>query len=119
MDIQGLDVVKYLNGHNTVRDGTLVSLFVRDIVTEPVVELVFEVPSKESIRTVKLELRDVQEFDYGYTKENPPNVIEFVKCLMTETGDFYLSLDPYDERESFISDKDNDYFRSTFVKLTT
>lgn len=38
---------------------------------------------------------------------------------MTEEGDFYLSLDPYDEREAFVSDKDNEFFRSKLVKLTT
>ena len=58
------------------------------------------------------------EFDFGYLKENPSDVVPFVKCLWTDTDDFYLSLDPYDERESLISDKDNDFFRSRSVKLT-
>lgn len=119
MELEGLDVVKYLCGPDTVRDGTLVSFFVKGVAREPVVELIFDVPHKAGNRTVKLELRDVQEFDYGYTKENPPDVIAFVKCLMTDTGNFYLSLDPYDENDAFISDRDNDYFRSGFVKLTT
>jgi hypothetical protein len=119
MDIEGLNVVEYLNGYDTVRDGKLISLSFRDIVSEPVIDLIFEVTRGGATRTVKLELRDIQEFDYGFAKENAPEEIALLKCLMTDTGEFYLSLDPYDEREAFISDKDNDYFRSRFVKLTT
>jgi hypothetical protein len=118
LELEGLDVVKYLCGHNSVRDGTLVSLSVQGIGAEPIITLVFEIPRETQVRVVKLELRDVQEFDYGFTKENPPSVIALVKCLMTDTGDFYLALDPYDENEAFVSDKDNEFFRSKIVKLT-
>ena len=110
MEITGSDVVVYLNGHETVRDGTLVSLHVRHIGTEPIITLIFEISHTVGVRVVELELRDIQEFEYSYNRESPPIVIEFLKCLMTESGDFYLSLDPYDEREAFISDKDNDFF---------
>jgi hypothetical protein len=65
-----------------------------------------------------LELRDVQEFDYRYDARDSGFGIEFMKCLMTGDGEFYLSLDPYDERETVISKKDNDFFRSRFVTLT-
>ena len=119
MELEGLDVVKFLNGPDTVRDGSLISLSVERIATEPVIELVFEVPRKSGTSVVKIELQDIQEFDYGYAKDNPPVVIEFVKCLMTDGGDFYLSLDPYNEREALISDKDSEFFRSRRVKLTT
>lgn len=118
MELDGSAAVEYLNGHNTVRDGALVSLSVRHIVTAPVIELIFEIPHKAGLRIVKLELQDIKEFDYFYTKENPPGVIQLVKCLMTDAGDFYLSLDPYDERETFVSEKDSDFFRSGIVRLT-
>ena len=119
MEFEGLDVVKYLNGHNSVRDGALVGFSIQQIITEPVIELVFEVSRAGGVHTVKLELRDIQEFQYDYSKEDPQYVIEALKCIMTDTGDFFLSLDPYDEHEAFISDKDGDFFRSKFVKLTT
>ncbi|MGH7022934.1 MAG: hypothetical protein ACREEB_04985 [Caulobacteraceae bacterium] len=118
MQIEGPEVVKYLSGRNTVRDGRLVSFAVQDMVTKPVVKLVFEVSKQGSIRTVKLELRDVLEFSYSYTSIDAP-FIECLKCLWTDEGDFYLSLDPYDERERFISDQDNDCFRSKSVNLLT
>ena len=118
MIFEGLDAVQYLNGHGSVRDGALVDLAIRGISSSPTIELIFEVPTKAGPRVLKLELRDVLEFSYSYLSENPPVVIEFVKCLATEAGDFYLSLDPYDEREAFISEKDNEFFRSRIAKLT-
>jgi hypothetical protein len=117
MEIKGKEVVRYLNGPNSVRDGSLVNLTVQNVNIEPVVELTFEIPGEAEVRVVELELRDILEFDYSYLKENPLDVIQFVKCLWTDMGDFYLSLDPYSEHEPFISDKDNEVFRSRFVKL--
>jgi hypothetical protein len=117
MELEGLDVVKYLSGHDTVRDGALVSMSVRDLNAKPVVELVFEKPHNGDTRIVKLELHEIQDFSYDYAFENPPGPIEFFKCVMTEDGEFYLSLDPYDERDAFISDRDNEFFRSKRVKL--
>jgi hypothetical protein len=117
MELEGLEVVKYLSGYNTVRDGILVSLSFHNLGTGPVVELTFETSRRSGTRTVKLVLEDIEEFDYSYAAQNPPDVIEFVKCLMTEQGEFYLSLDPFDERETFISKKDNEFFRSRSVKL--
>jgi len=118
MELEGLDVVKFLNGPETARDGSLVSLSVERLATEPVIELTFEVRRQSAVQFVKIELQDVREFDYAYSKEDSPLVIEFLKCIMTDDGEFYLSLDPYDEREDFVSEDDNDFFRSGRVKLT-
>jgi hypothetical protein len=118
MELEGLDVVKFLNGPETVRDGSLVSLSVERLAAEPVIELTFEVRRQSAAHVVRIELRDVREFEYGYSKDNSPLVVEFLKCLMTAEGEFYLSLDPYDEREDFVSADDNDFFRSGRVKLT-
>ena len=116
MNLDGSEVVHFLNGPETVRDGTLVSISIQDIDETPIIELVFKRRFDPCPR-VKLELGGVKEFDYRYTADNRPFGIEFVKCLMTEDGDFYISLDPYDEHEAFISEKDNDFFRSKFVRL--
>ena len=117
MQLTGADVVKYLTGHKTVRDGSLVNFNVRDVHENAVVDLEFEVPHGDDIRRVKLELREIQEFNYGYSIEHSA-VVEFLKCLTTETGDFYLSLDPYEEWDPLPSDKDNDYFSAKSVTLT-
>ena len=113
MEIQGRE---YLNGPDTVRDGALVAMSVVGVNSEPTIELVFETRTKS---TVTIELRDVQEFDFNYVRENAPSVVEFLKCRLTDDGDFYLSLDPSDEREGAASPKDKEYFRSKLVKLTT
>ena len=118
MELEGPDAVKHLRGPNSVRDGCLVNLSVDQVHKDPTVELTFEIPRDGEIRVVTLQLKGVQEFDYSYTIENPPNVVAFVKCLMTSDGEFYLSLDPWDEAENFISDKDNEFFRSKLVRLT-
>jgi hypothetical protein len=114
MGLEGLDAVRYLNGPNTVRDGILTDLSVHYVAGDPVVELTFEVQRKSRVTLVMLELRAVQEFDYGFTRDNPPRQIPLVKCLMTEAGDFYLALDPYDEREDFPSERDNESFAPRF-----
>ena len=54
----------------------------------------------------------------GFTSEYTPQQIEFVKCLWTEDGYFYLSLDPWMENEAFISEQDNDWFKSKSIKVT-
>jgi hypothetical protein len=116
MELAGEDAVKFLNGPDTIRDGMLVALAVWHANTDPVIELTFM--KENSGRVVILELWGVQEFDFAWSKEHF-HVIEMVKCLLTDAGEFYLSLDPYDEREQFVSENDNDCFRSKFVKLTT
>jgi hypothetical protein len=117
MEFKDKEVVKYLNGPNSVRDGSLVNLSIRNANADPIIELTFEMSREAKVRVVKLELRDIVEFDYSYLKENPPGIIQFIKCLWTDMGDFYLSLDPYSEHEAFISDRDSETFRSRFVKL--
>jgi hypothetical protein len=121
MELVGQDAVKYLAGFGSVRDGVLISLTVGSLDTEPVIELVFNAPRKGAGnsrgRIVTIELREIREFQYSYDRRDRQQDIALVKCLMTDEGDFFLSLDPYDEREAFVSDKDNDSFRSRFVKV--
>jgi len=117
MELEGLEAVKHLRGHRSVRDGYLVNLLVHNIHVDPTIELTFEVSRDGEVRVVKLKLGDVREFDYCYDILSRPEALAEVKCLMTGDGEFYLSLDPWDEREEFISDKDNDYFRSKMVTL--
>lgn len=117
MELEGSEAVKYLSGYGSVRDGTLVRFAVEALDSDPVVQLTFEVPQNKPSRVVRLELRQIQEFDYHYSQEDPPTVIEFVKCFMTDAGDFYLSLDPYDEHEAQASERDNEFFRAKIIKL--
>ena len=51
-ELEGIEVVKYLNGHDSVRDGSLINLTVQHINTTPVIELTFEVARAEGVRIV-------------------------------------------------------------------
>ena len=117
--LQGVDAVDYLRGPNSPRDGSLVSMSIEQPSTAPTIKLTFQIPRCEGgFRSVEVTLTEVEEYEYSFSNSDPHTYLEEFKCLMTETGDFYISLDPYDEREAFISDKDNHYFRSRAVKLT-
>jgi hypothetical protein len=120
MQLEGSEVVSYLNGPNTVRDGSLVSISIWNLDDEPIIRLALALRKNQGppARVVTLELQKIQEFTYRYIASNASSVIAFLKCLTTENGDFYLSLDPYDEHELRASDKDNDIFRAKIAKLT-
>jgi hypothetical protein len=117
MLLENQKVVKFLNGVNSVRDGNLVSLSIREVEWQSVVNLIFHVPRGTEGNVYDLELREIVAYDYNFTSEHTPHQIEMVKCLWTGEGHFYLSLDPWKESELFISEQDNDFFKSKSVKL--
>lgn len=118
MQLEDQDAVKFLSGVNSVRDGYLVSLSVRQVGLQPVVNLTFHVPRGTAGNLYDLELSGIAEYGYHFTSDHTPHQIEMVKCLWTDDGYFYLSLDPWNEAERFISDRDNDRFKSKAAKLT-
>lgn len=118
MELQGRDVADYLTGPDSIRDGAVERVFIQYIWGEPIVEIVFRCRGQDADeRVLILRLQEVLEFDYTFEKGNNPSVIEFVKCLITDGGDFYLSLDPHDERETFVSDRDTQYFRAKTARM--
>ena len=120
MQLEDQDVVRFLRGVNSVRDGNIVGLSVHkgDVEWNPVVHLVFHVPAGTEGDVYRLELSGSVEFDYNFTSEYSLQQIAFVKCLWTADERFYLSLDPWKESEDFISEQDSDCFKSKSVKLT-
>jgi hypothetical protein len=115
MQLTDRDAVAFLWGENTVRDGYIVSLSIREVDWEPVVTLVFRTSTE---KIYNLELSRSVTFDYNFSSEYTPYQIGFVKCIWTEDDYFYLSLDPWLEREAFVSEQDTDWFKSKSVKLT-
>jgi len=115
MQLTDRDAVEFLSGENTVRDGYIVSLSVREVDWQSVINLVFH--TRTGI-TYNLELSKSVTFDYNFTSENTLQQIGFVKCVWTDDGYFYLSLDPWKESEAFISEQDTDWFKSKSVKLS-
>ena len=115
MQLTDRDAVEFLSGENTVRDGRIVSLSIREVDWQSVVNLGFRT-SNEII--YNLELGGSVTFDYNFSSAYTPQQIEMVKCPCTDDGYFYLSLDPWKESEAFISEQDTDWFKSKSVKLT-
>jgi len=120
MQLMDQDAVQFLIGRNSVRDGTLVSLSVREGESESdrAIGLTFHVPRGTEGDVYDLQLRGDLQFEYVFSSEHSLDQIEMVKCLWTDDGVFYLSLDPWDERETVISKDDNDWFRSKSVMLS-
>lgn len=118
MQLQNQDAVAFLRGANSVRDGKLVALSIHeDVESAPTVCLKFHVPRALEGSRYTLELSGALEFEYGFCSEYVFQGIAFVKCLWTNEGLFYLSLDPWREDEDFISEQDNDCFKAKSVKL--
>ena len=120
MQLTNQDVVAFLSGENHVRDGRLVGLSLSqgEHEWEAILHLTFDVPQGHQGNTYELVLSENLSFDYEFSSENTLQEIAFAKCLWTDEGSFYLSLDPWKESERFVSDQDNDCFRSSSVKLT-
>lgn len=120
MQLRDKAVVDYLNSANTVRDGRLAGLRLASAEEEwdVVLHLSFDVPMGLDGDTYELALWDELVFEYAFSNDIMLNQIELMKCLWTDDGFFYLSLDPYDERERYPTDQDNECFRAKSALLT-
>jgi hypothetical protein len=119
MQLNGKDVVEFLIGINSVRDGRLIGLSLSQGQNEweEVLHLTFDVPNGTEGNRYDLTLWDELIFDYAFSSDSTLAEIAFVKCLWTEEGAFYLSLDPWKESEHFASEQDCDCFRSKSASL--
>jgi hypothetical protein len=118
IEMAGEDVVAYLQGGNSLRDGRLVSLVAHAVEEAPVLDLTFRTVHGSPERIVHLRLGDIREWAVYDDDGGLLDDIAFVKCLWLPAGEFYLSLDRYDERDGSPSDKDNAFFRSSSVQMT-
>lgn len=120
MKFSDADVVNFLSGANTVRDGRLVGLTLASGENEwdVVLILTFDVPRGPSGNHYELSLWGDLNFEYEFSSEMMLSQIEFMKCLWTDHATFYLSLDPWKESERFPSEKDGSCFRSKSASLT-
>ncbi len=118
MIIKDGQAVAILNGPDTVRDNLLVDVLFEhpSYDVPPNVTMVFKGGEEIDARTVTLVFREVTEFSFLYDGQS--QVVEMFKCLQTDQGDFFVSLDPYDEREQFVSEKDGDFVRAKHIEMT-
>lgn len=119
MQLSGKDVADFLIGANSVRDGRLIGLSLSQGENEwdAILQLTFDVPTGTQGDKYDLTLWGELSFDYEFSSENTLQEIAFAKCLWLDGETFYLSLDPWKESERFVSEQDNDCFRSKLVTL--
>ena len=119
MQLSGKDVVVFLSGPNSVRDGRLIQLSLHQGQNEwdAILRLTFDVPNSTQGGKYELTLWGDLSFDYEFSSESTLQEIAFVKCIWIDEATFYLSLDPWKECERFASEQDNDCFRSRSVTL--
>lgn len=120
MKLSDADVVDFLSGMNTIRDGRLVGLTLArgEKEWDVVLNLSFEVPRGAIGDKYDLTLSGDLSFAYEFSNEQMLSEIAFVKCLWTDEATFYLSLDPWKESERFPSEKDGSCFRAKSASLT-
>jgi len=119
MRLQDKDVVDFLSGENSVRDGRLVGLSLGqgDNEWDVILRLTFDVPTGKAGSIYELALWGNLTFSYEFSSETALEEIAFFKCLWIDERQFYCSLDPWMESERFISSKDGDCFKSDHVIL--
>jgi hypothetical protein len=104
-------VANDLQGANSLRDGTLVSLRDErlDQYTAPAIGMAFEKKVGSGVRAYRMTLSNVQWFELGF-EESEPCEIAFVTVRWDEAAGFDLSSDPWEEDAP--SGRDNAGFRS-------
>ena len=119
IQLEDQDVVEFLTGLNTVRDGALVGLSVLpgELEWDPEIQLTFSVPEGTHGDHYVLTLSGAVKFEYTFSSRHILDQIAFMKCLWTEDDRFYLSLEPWKESEPVVSDQDEAFFLANSVKL--
>jgi hypothetical protein len=111
------EAVRFLRGYGSVRDGALKSLLFYGLADDPSVELIFEVGRASSVQIVHILLTHVLSAQYCFEADDRHWQLEEFKCLKSQDGVVYISLDPYNEREDHPSDHDNHVFRAKSIAL--
>jgi len=105
-------LIKELKEKNALLDAKMIGMIFS---TEPsgnfAVQLDFE-PRKGSYKEkLRLEFHDIKEFAFYYDDTSAFYYLERYKLFPTADGDYYLSMDPYDE-EKDLSEEDQGVIRA-------
>lgn len=110
MRISDDEVLNFLKGHNSLLDGKLTSLLICERNNLVAVELFLTARDGAEYSQLRLIFEHVTGFDFTYSKDYIFGNVEDLKFLITEDGQFYLSLDP-DLSEKRASQEDRDFVR--------
>ncbi|TGO02661.1 hypothetical protein PN36_21300 [Candidatus Thiomargarita nelsonii] len=108
----GSTLIKELKGNNALLDAKMTGM---NFSTEPsgrfAVQLDFEPRQGSYKEKLRLEFREIKEFAFYYDETTAFYYLERYKLFPTADGDYYLSMDPYDEEER-LSEEDQGIIRA-------
>jgi hypothetical protein len=110
----GMNLIEDLYHNNALLDARIHRINMFEDSSDVVVQL--EMTPREGSFPTKLllELRKVKEYYFCYEQPTIFYDVERYKLFQTEEGDFYLSIDPFDEDKS-ISKEDNGVIRAEAI----
>jgi hypothetical protein len=106
----GSALIKELKGNNALLDAKMIGM---NFSTDPsdAVQLDFEPRQGSYKEKLRLEFREIKEFAFYYDDTSTFYYLERYKLFPTADGDYYLSMDPYDEEE-MLSEEDQGIIRA-------
>ncbi len=111
------DVISKLTGNETLLDGEVkgLSIFLED--DDLVITVDVKIRRKKSkFKSIKIKFLEVEEYSFYYVASIFFYNIERVKLFSLERGNFYLSLDPYDDKQE-MDERDQDFIISKRLEL--
>jgi len=108
----GSALIKELKGNNALLDAKMIGMnFSTDPSDHFAVQLDFEPRQGSYKEKLRLEFRDIKEFAFYYDDTTAFYYLECYKLFPTADGDYYLSMEPYDEEEK-LSEEDQGIIRA-------
>jgi hypothetical protein len=107
-----LALIKALKENNALLDAKMIDMnFSTENTGNAMVQLDFEPRQGSYKEKLRLEFRGIKEFTFYYDETTAFYYVERYKLFHTADGDYYLSMDPYDEEEN-ISEEDQGIVRA-------
>lgn len=111
-----LALIKALKENNALLDAKMIDMnFSTEDNGNAIVQLDFEPRPGSYKEKLRLEFRGIKEFAFYYDETIAFYYLERYKLFPTNDGDYYLSMDPYDEEEN-ISQEDQGIIRAKKIE---
>lgn len=114
MELSDVDLLSYLTRENSILDGKLAFVGIKDEGGAVSIQLDVSARSGASYSSIELHFDDVSEFGFTYSHAYVFGTIEEFRFIRMEEGDFYLTLDP-DPTSHLPSADDGDFVRASGV----
>jgi hypothetical protein len=111
MEFSDREAADFLKSPSGIRDTTLAELTIREVDGAPLISMTFDRAILGG-GLIDVLLTGIDAFDFSYSSDYVYYDVGFMKVIWRDDEGLYLSLDPYDERDSDPSEQDNDVFRA-------